>query len=60
MDIFQISEERERDEQLGIGDDLDFQVRVVSLDEEKLIVETGGSGSRINLAMSGVSSSLGF
>lgn len=25
-DIFQISEERERDEQLEIGDDLDFRI----------------------------------
>lgn len=32
-DIFQISEERERDEQLEIGDDLDFRIWAVSLDE---------------------------
>lgn len=33
VDIFQISEERERDEQLEIGDDLDFRIWAVSLDE---------------------------
>lgn len=26
VDVFQISEERERDEQLEIGDDLDFRI----------------------------------
>lgn len=33
VDVFQISEERERDEQLEIGDDLDFRIWAVSFDE---------------------------
>lgn len=45
---------------MEIGDDLDFWIQVVSLDEEKLIVETRGSGSRINLVMSWVNTSFGL
>lgn len=33
VDVCQISEERERDEQLEIGDDLDFRIWAVSFDE---------------------------